>query len=139
MSNGYTAGVEDGSVTELPVFAMECVRAIDYLIEMKEQPPFATIKDRAEPASFYADQLRDAEQAMTEHDEMAREEIERRAEDEYLGAVDRWKDHARRKEIKRRRGQGSYKGGWIPAQNLQRPKSNLSKSETRGLLLCGLR
>ncbi len=43
MSTGYTCGVEDGTITEFPEFAMRCAKAMGALVTMREEPMNAPI------------------------------------------------------------------------------------------------
>lgn len=55
MPTGYTAGVEDGSITTLAQFAMTCARAFGALIDMRDEPTGAPIPLTIKPHTEYND------------------------------------------------------------------------------------
>jgi hypothetical protein len=56
MPTGYTAAVEDGTVTELKPFALACARAFGALISMRDDPMDAPLPERVKPLSSYYEQ-----------------------------------------------------------------------------------
>lgn len=65
MPTGYTAAVEDGTITEFDDFAWQCARAFGALIMMRDDPMSAPIPQKFEPTAehvemknFMLDQLR---------------------------------------------------------------------------------
>ncbi|MFN4091614.1 MAG: hypothetical protein ACK4FG_01805 [Brevundimonas sp.] len=52
MPTGYTAAVQDGTITELKDFAFRCARAMGALVSMREMPMDAPIPERFEPSSY---------------------------------------------------------------------------------------
>lgn len=57
MPTGYTADVQDGTITELKPFAMACARAFGALITMREDPKDAPIPDEFKPDEYYSQRL----------------------------------------------------------------------------------
>lgn len=53
MPTGYTAAVQDGSITELPEFAMQCARAFGALVTMRDEPSDAQIPDEFKPSDYH--------------------------------------------------------------------------------------
>jgi hypothetical protein len=53
MPTGYTADVQNGTVTELRDFALSCARAFGACIMMRDDPPGTPIPDQFEPSSYY--------------------------------------------------------------------------------------
>lgn len=60
MPTGYTAAVQDGSITEFDDFAMQCARAFGALVMMRDQPVGAPIPERFEPSDFNQKKMEEA-------------------------------------------------------------------------------
>lgn len=56
MPTGYTAKVEDGTVTELRDYMLICARAFGALISMRDDPMDAPIPEKLEPSTDYYDE-----------------------------------------------------------------------------------
>lgn len=56
MPTGYTAAVADGTITDLPAFAMQLARGMGALITMRDAPWDAPIPERLEPSTKYHDE-----------------------------------------------------------------------------------
>lgn len=56
MPTGYTAGVQDGTITTFPEFAMQCARAFGALVTMRDDPLDAEIPESFEPQARYYDE-----------------------------------------------------------------------------------
>lgn len=54
MPTGYTAAVQDGTITEFSDFAMQCARAFGALVTMRDDAPDAAIPEEFKPAEYYA-------------------------------------------------------------------------------------
>lgn len=52
MPTGYTHAVQDGSITELKDFALQCARAFGALILMRDEPNDAEIPDEFQPSDY---------------------------------------------------------------------------------------
>ena len=57
MPTGYTANVQDGTITDFSAFAMHCARAFGALITMRDDPMDAPIPDEFLPSDYYARSL----------------------------------------------------------------------------------
>lgn len=55
MPTGYTAAVQDGTITTLKDFAMHCARAMGALVSMRDLPASAPIPERIEPSAYLAE------------------------------------------------------------------------------------
>jgi hypothetical protein len=78
MPTGYTAAVEDGTITDLPTFALRCARAFGALIMMREEPADAPIPEDPpfEPSSYHTDSLARAEKRLLALLEMTAGQVE---------------------------------------------------------------
>jgi hypothetical protein len=56
MPTGYTHKVQDGKITSLRDFAMECVRGMGVCISMRDDPHDKPIPERFEPEASYHDE-----------------------------------------------------------------------------------
>lgn len=56
MPTGYTAGVQDGKITSLRDFALQCVRGMGVCVTMRDDPHDAEIPERFEPETSYHDE-----------------------------------------------------------------------------------
>lgn len=52
MPTGYTAGVQDGSITSFPEYAMRCARAFGALVLMRDDPLDAPIPESFPPSDY---------------------------------------------------------------------------------------
>lgn len=60
MPTGYTAGVADGTITDLVPFALQLARGMSALVTMRDDPWDKPIPERFEPRTFNADRLAEA-------------------------------------------------------------------------------
>ncbi len=60
MPTGYTAGVADGTITELTPFALQLARGMGALVMMRDDRMDAPIPERFEPSAYNADRLAEA-------------------------------------------------------------------------------
>lgn len=74
MPTGYTASVQDGTVTTLPDFTMRCARAMGALIMMRDSATDAEVPERFEPSDHSVKAKRKAEARIVELREMSEEE-----------------------------------------------------------------
>jgi hypothetical protein len=79
MPSGYTAGVQDGTITDFRAFALGCARAFGALIVMRDDPADAPIPDEFKPDGFYASRLADAEKRLAELKAMKPSDVVRAA------------------------------------------------------------
>lgn len=99
MPTGYTACVEDGSVTEFPEFAMRCARAFGAMIEMRDEPLDAPVPERMKVSTFYADRLADEKRRLTKLQAMSADDIAAAYEDHFL------KETQMREQMRRERAE----------------------------------
>lgn len=79
MPTGYTAGVADGTVTDLRTFALTCARGMGALILMRDDPIDAPIPERFEPSDYSSKKLAEATSRLIALKGMTREQIEAEA------------------------------------------------------------
>lgn len=65
MPTGYTADVEDGTITELKDFALKCARAIGYLIRMRDAGRDAPIEEM-QPSTYHSKAIDLAEERLSQ-------------------------------------------------------------------------
>jgi hypothetical protein len=96
MPTGYTAAVQDGKITEFSMFALQCARAFDALIDMRNEPPGAPVPDRLEPhTSYYDDLIAAATARLTETRGLTEEECTKRATAAHADALDQHRQRQR--------------------------------------------
>jgi len=57
MPTGYTASVQDGTITTLQEYALSCARAFGATITMRDEPADAVIPDEFEPSPYHKDAI----------------------------------------------------------------------------------
>lgn len=60
MPTGYTAAVQDGTITELEPFALQLARGMGALVMMRDDPHDAPIPEKFEPSDYNAKRLEEA-------------------------------------------------------------------------------
>lgn len=75
MPTGYTAGVADGTVTDLRTFALTCARGMGALIMMRDEPMDAPLPERFEPSDYSRKELDKAIERLKSLKAMSPEEI----------------------------------------------------------------
>lgn len=104
MPTGYTAAVQDGTITDFPAFAMQCARAFGALITMRDDPFDAPVPERFEPRTSYHDErLAAASAALTELRALTPEQAEDRAYQAWKTATARHMDRERECAAQRER------------------------------------
>lgn len=93
MPTGYTAPVEDGTITEFPEFAMNCARAFGALVMLRDSPN-AEIPDEFPPSTYHRDELAKAHVALAELQTMSDEAKAIAAQAEYIRACGYANDYA---------------------------------------------
>lgn len=83
MPTGYTAAVQDGSITELKDFAYSCARAMGACISMRDDPSGKPIPERFEPSTYYKDRLEQAQSDLAVLQLMTVEECAEEAQKEF--------------------------------------------------------
>ena len=94
MPTGYTHAVQNGTVTTLEAFALQCARAFGATILMRDEPSDAPIPARFEPNSFYARNTAQAQARLDKLGAMSPMEAQRHCQQEYSSAMARWRDRS---------------------------------------------
>lgn len=115
MPTGYTAGVQDGSITDFASFAMLCARAFGATIDMRDDPLDKPIPE-FKPSMYHAEQLPDYHKRYYELIHMSLDECEAAAQKEYDDAVSRWAEREDRRWRERTRYQAMIDcaSAWVP-------------------------
>ena len=103
MPSGYTAGVGNGSVTDFREYAMACARQFGALIEMRDDPPGATIPDKFEPSTYHTEQLESITADLAAIASSTNAEIKALADGWYSGECIRHEDILKEKRSTKRR------------------------------------
>lgn len=103
MPTGYTAGVQDGSITEFKDFAMQCARTFGALVMMRDDPMDSPIP-KFEPHTSYHDKAEaEARALLIELDAMTVDTLSKRWNAEREESMQRWEEsEAKRKEQRAR-------------------------------------
>lgn len=64
MPTGYTAGIENGSITSAKDFIMLCAKNFGACIDMRDEPLNTPIPEQFEGSSYYAKSLKEAESTL---------------------------------------------------------------------------
>ena len=84
MPTGYTASVQDGSITVLTDFAMRCARAMGACILLRDEPADAPIPEKFEPnISYNQEEGAEAQKRLLELQRMSQDEMNTGAASEY--------------------------------------------------------
>jgi hypothetical protein len=89
MPTGYTAPIEDGSITTLREYALRCVRAFGVCVDMRDDPMGALPPARVEPHTYHRDALAIAEADLENLLQMTPEQQEVAAYNAYTKALER--------------------------------------------------
>lgn len=93
MPTGYTANVQDGTITELEPFLRQLARGFGFLIQMRDAPSGTPIPERFEPQTeFYDQQLATARQRMVELCSMTPEQVEAAAKAHAVQCAAEWEE-----------------------------------------------
>lgn len=104
MPTGYTAAVQDGSITTLHEFALQCARGMGALIMMRDEPWGAPIPEKFEPSTKYYDEaLAKARAELAEVTSLSNAECEARAKAEHEKAEQAWAEYVAGKRASRER------------------------------------
>lgn len=82
MPTGYTAGVQDGTITELSEYAMACARMFGACITMRDDPPGSEIPEFY-PYPWHDEKLRESQKQLAELQGLSRDECANRSRQEY--------------------------------------------------------
>lgn len=79
MPTGYTAGIEDGSITTLEQYALTCARAFGATISLRDEPMSTPIPDEIEDtdSQYHICEIKEAEQKLQKLHGLAANEIEK--------------------------------------------------------------
>jgi hypothetical protein len=117
MPTGYTVAVQDGKITELSEFTMQCARQFGALITMRDDPHDKPIPTRFEPQTSYYDELiAQAQATLSEVEGLSEEACARRALQAHADALDGWRSRTRVREEGRARYEAmiSKVEAWTP-------------------------
>ena len=102
MPTGYTAGVQDGTITEFSDFAMQCARAFGAHIDMRDEPVDAKIRP-AESDGYYEKRVAELESELESMASLPGTTWHARSEKAYNDAVAAWEETRARREAERER------------------------------------
>lgn len=103
MPTGYTADVQDGTVTEFSEFAMQCARAFGALITMRDEPSDAPIPQEFAPSNYNAERLVEAQRDLARLEAMTESEQKAAADAANAAAFKSWDDRESTKAEQRAR------------------------------------
>lgn len=103
MSTGYTVGVREGKVTKFKDFAMQCARAFDATVEMRDYDLNKPIPEEFKPSCYHADGLKAAKAKLSRLYEYTQKESEIKAKAEYLELLKNYEDSKRECKIQKAR------------------------------------
>ena len=115
MPTGYTAGVQDGTVTEFKDFALLCARMIGTNIIMRDEP-FNTPIKKYEPSPYYKESLEDAKEKLERVKNMSEAECKEKAHSEIYDDIKRAKEYIKDSEVQQERYNSMLEKvrEWIP-------------------------
>jgi hypothetical protein len=116
MPTGYTAAVQDGTITDFSAFAFQCARAFGALIEMREDAPDAPVPESFTPSSYHADRLAVAKNRLEAVHSMTVDECQLAATAEYNAAKvqETERTHKRSQERDRYQAMLAEATAWTP-------------------------
>ena len=103
MPTGYTAGVQDGTVTEFREYALACARAFGALIMMRDEPMDKRIPDAFKPDNTYGKWAEEKRGRLRTVEAMTLDEATAKAREEYEDAVKSWQERSERRITQRHR------------------------------------
>ena len=104
MPTGYTAPVQDGTITELRPFVLRCARAFGALILMRDEAMDAPIPERFAPRTDYHDRAIEAAQdTLRELPKLTSRECDHRAQVELETALAKHVESERERDAQERR------------------------------------
>lgn len=98
MPTGYTAFIEDGTITTAEDFLMLCARAMGATIEMRDEPLSKPIPKEFAPSTYHAEILAERRKWLCELQTMTDEEVEQKIEMDYAFSVKCRKEWSDRQE-----------------------------------------
>jgi len=121
MPTGYTHAVQEGKITELKPFALQCARAMGALVMMRDDSYDTPIPDKFEPSTDYHDEkLKEAQADIVMLAGLSPEDCQNKADEEHSEAVERWKKRKaeRLEQFKRYTAMIEKVRSWNPPQQL---------------------
>jgi hypothetical protein len=104
MPTGYTAQVQDGTITEFRDFALTCARAFGALIDMRDEPLSAELPDKIKPHTDYNTKaLDDATARLGKLRAMTCTQAERAAQKAHATALAAHEEYEAKKRLHRER------------------------------------
>ncbi len=115
MPTGYTHGVQEGTVTTFPEFAMTCARAMGALIMMRDDPLDAPIKD-FEPSDYHVVNEQKELARLAQLERFTTEEISAAHADECQKAAQLQADSDKRRALEKSRYKAMLEkvNAWMP-------------------------
>lgn len=123
MPTGYTAGVQDGSVTDFSQFAMQCARAFGALIMMRDDPIDAPIPEEFPPSTHHEEQIEEARLEVARLNAMTVDQREAAARAAHNQAVASWT----KREIERKEQLARYEAMLAQVRAWQPPSPDHDK------------
>ena len=116
MPTGYTASVNDGTITTLRDYALGCARAFGALIELRDEPSSAPIPQKFKRSTYHDKALKDAEDDLASLSNLTPADRQAKADKANADALAYWqKSKADRAAIKARYDAMLAKAkGWTP-------------------------
>lgn len=121
MPTGYTHAVQEGKITELKPFVLQCARAMGALIMMRDDSSDAEIPQKFEPSTEYHDEkIKNAQADIVMLAGLSPEDCQDKANEEYSVAVERWNTRRaeRLEHFKRYTAMIEKVKSWNPPQQL---------------------
>jgi hypothetical protein len=103
MPTGYTHSVQDGTITELPDFALSCARAFGALIMMRDDPADAPIPEAFEPSDYHTKALEECRAKVDSLSAMSEADIVSAAAAHHDAALRRWVERNEERAVTKRR------------------------------------
>lgn len=91
MPTGYTAAVQDGTITTLHDFAMCCARNFGALVHMRDEPTGAPIPEVIKPSTYHDRNVAILTRQLNRLQAMSPSEAQRECQQAYSQAMARWK------------------------------------------------
>ena len=103
MPTGYTCGVQDGTLTDFPTFALQCARAFGAMVTLREEPLDAPLPDSFGPEAYYVERVTRAEVELGRVLQLTPAECKAGAETAHADAVRYRDDYLAKKKEQRAR------------------------------------
>lgn len=90
MATGYTAGVQDGTITEFKEFAAQCAHAFGALIKFRDKGMSKELPQDVKFSSYHSREIVRAKDRLRELVNMTEEDKEKAVERSYAEALESW-------------------------------------------------